>query len=685
MSTDLAPRAKKIAHNLEKHGDLRIDDYYWLNDRENPDVIDYLNKENDYTKALMQHTEVFQDKLFNEIKGRIKEDDSSVPYQRDGDWFYTRYEKGSEYEIYCRRKNSMDEPEEVLLNVNDLAEKHSFYAVSGLSLSSNKNTLAFGEDKLGRRIYTVRFKVLDSGAFLEDELQNTTGSVAWANDNKTVFYTVKDPTTLRSHKIYKHVLGTSQDEDELVFHEEDDTFSCVVYKSKSRDYIFIGSWATVSSEYRFIPADQPNTEFQILEPRQRDHEYSVAHYKEHFYILTNWEAQNFRLMKTPVNASTKENWEEVLAHRSEVLLEDIEIFNDYLVLGERKNGLTHIRILPWDNAVDEHYIAFDEETYVAYTSTNVEFETDTLRFVYSSLTVPDSVYDYNMKTRERELKKQQEVVGGYNAEEYHAERHYATAQDGTKVPISLVYKKACFEQNGENPLLLYAYGSYGHSTDPGFSSVRLSLLDRGFVYAIAHIRGGEEMGRAWYENGKLLKKKNTFTDFIDCAQYLVDKSYTSPQHLYAMGGSAGGLLMGAVINIAPKLFNGVVAAVPFVDVVTTMLDDSIPLTTGEYDEWGNPNNEEYYHYIKSYSPYDNIEAKDYPNLLVTTGLHDSQVQYWEPAKWVAKLREMKTDQNKLFLHTNMSAGHGGSSGRFERIKEIALEYAFLFDLEGINK
>lgn len=679
------PKAKQIEKLLEIHNDVRNDPYYWLNDRENEEVTRYLEDENAYTKAQLKHTEPFQQQLFNEIKGRIKEDDNSVPYKSDGYWMYTRFEKGDEYELYCRKKESLEADEEIMLNVNELAKDHEYYSIGGLSLSTDKNILAFAEDTVSRRIYTIRFKLLDSETFLEDVLEGTSGAVAWANDNQTIFYTVKDPITLRSYKVMKHRLGTPQSEDQVVFEETDDTFVCVVYKSKSKDFIFIASWATVSSEYRFLSADQPDGEFSVLQPRERDHEYSVAHYKDHFYIQTNWKAKNFQLMKTNLDKTKKEFWQELIPHRDNVLLEDVELFNDFLVLGERRDGLTHIRIRPWDQPENEHYIEFDEETYVASTNINRDFNSTWLRFGYSSLTVPGSIYDYEMNTREKVLKKQQEVVGGYDASEYHAQRHYATAQDGTQIPISLVYKKSLFHQDGKMPLLLYAYGSYGHSTDPGFSSVRLSLLNRGFVYAIAHVRGGEDMGRQWYEDGKLLKKKNTFTDFIDCAEFLISEKFTSPKHLYAMGGSAGGLLMGAIMNMAPSLFHGIVAAVPFVDVVTTMLDDSIPLTTGEYDEWGNPNHEEYFHYIKSYSPYDNVKEQDYPHTLVTTGLHDSQVQYWEPAKWVAKLRTHKTDNNKLLLHTNMSAGHGGSSGRFEQLKEIAMEYAFLFNLEGITK
>lgn len=680
-----APKAPVKNHRLECHNDLRIDPYYWLNERENPEVIQYLEEENAYTKSQLASTEKLQDKLFEEIKGRIKEDDESVPYHMDGYWYYSRFKKGGEYPLYCRKPESLEQKEELLLDGNGRAEGHDYYHTGGLSISHNQQLLAFGEDTVGRRIYTLRFKNLDTGELLEDVLENTTGSAAWAADHQTVFYTQKDPTTLRSYKIYKHKLGTAQDEDELVFHETDETFSCAVFTSKSKAFVFIGSWATVSSEYRFIPATQPDDEFKVVQPRERDHEYSVMHYEEHFYILTNWKARNFRLMKTGTDRTEKEHWQEVIAHRPDVLLEDVELFSQFLVLNERSNALNHIRVIPWDAPEKGYYLPFSEAAYVAQLSTNRDFKTTTLRYAYSSLTVPASVYDFNMVDQTQELKKQVEVVGGYEPSEYHAERLWAKGEDGTEVPISLVYRKDAFTHNGRNPLLLYGYGSYGHSIDPGFSSVRLSLLDRGFVYAIAHIRGGEELGRPWYENGKLLNKKNTFTDFIACAEHLVHQHYTQKEHLYAMGGSAGGLLIGAVINLRPELFHGAIAAVPFVDVVTTMLDDSIPLTTGEYDEWGNPNDEQFYHYIKSYSPYDQVKTQDYPHLLVTTGLHDSQVQYWEPAKWVARLRSLKTDQNLLLLHTNMTAGHGGASGRFSALKEVAMEYAFLFMLEGIRE
>ncbi len=682
-STIMPPIAAKKAKELTIHDHTRTDNYYWLNDREDQEVIDYLNAENDYTSATLKHTEAFQEKLYNEIVGRIKQTDESVPYQSNGYFYYTRYEEGKEYPIFCRKEGTMDNEELILLNANEMAEGYSYYQARGLNVSKNNQILAFGEDTLSRRKYTIKFKDLATGELLEDAIPNTTGGVAWANDNKTVFYTRKDEQTLRSDKIYRHTLGEDPANDVVVFHEADETFGTFVYKTKSDRFIIIGSYSTLSSEYRFLDANDPNSTFKIVQPRERDLEYDITHFGDHFYIRTNMDAQNFRLMKTSVNATEKENWEEVIAHRDDVLLEGIEMFNNYMVVDERANGLTQLRIM---NTTDntEHYLDFGEEVYTSYISTNMDFDTEVLRYGYSSMTTPNSTFDYNMSTKEKTLLKQQEVVGSFSADDYEAKRMFATAGDGTKIPISLVYKKGV-EKNGDNPLLLYGYGSYGATMDPYFSSVRLSLLDRGFVYAIAHIRGGQELGRQWYENGKLLKKKNTFTDFNDCAEFLIAENYTNPDKLFAMGGSAGGLLMGAIINMRPDLYKGVVAAVPFVDVVTTMLDESIPLTTGEYDEWGNPNDKEYYDYILSYSPYDNVEAKDYPAMLVTTGLHDSQVQYWEPAKWVAKLRDMKTDNNLLLLHTNMDAGHGGASGRFERYKETALEYAFIFNQLGINE
>ena len=683
--TDMKPPvAEKIPKELNIHDHTRVDNYYWLNDRENPKVIEYLEAENAYTKEVMKETEQLQEKLFDEIVSRIKQDDESVPYKKNGYYYYVKYEKGKEYPIYCRKKGSLDSEEEVMLNVNEMAEGYSYYQIAGLNVSPDNKILAFAVDTVSRRIYTLHFKNLETGEIMEETVPVTTGSSAWANDNKTLFYTRKDEVTLRSDRIFRHTLGDDHVNDLVVFEETDETFNTFVYRTKSDAYIIIGSSSTLSNEYRYLSTDNPNGTFKILQPRERNLEYSVDHYGDHFYIVTNMDAQNFRLMRTPVDKTLKQNWEEVIPHRERVFLEDIEIFNKYLVVTEREQGLVNLRVINWDSS-DEHYIDFGEEVYTAWTSVNPDFDSEVLRYGYSSLTTPRSEYDYNMNSREKELLKQQEVLDeNFNPDNYEAKRMYATADDGTQIPMSIVYRKG-LQKNGNNPALLYGYGSYGVTIDPYFSSVRLSLLDRGFVFAIAHIRGGQVNGRSWYEEGKLLKKKNTFTDFNDCAEKLIAEKYTNPDKLFAMGGSAGGLLMGAVINLQPELYHGVIAAVPFVDVVTTMLDESIPLTTGEFDEWGNPKVKEYYDYMLSYSPYDNVTAQDYPNLLVTTGLHDSQVQYWEPAKWVAKLRDLKTDENYLLLHTNMETGHSGASGRFQRYKEDALEYAFMFKLLGIEE
>lgn len=677
MQAPIAPKKPKL---LEIHGHQRIDEYYWMNDRENPEVIEYLTKENEYLKSVMKPTEEFQNVLFEEMKGRIKEDDQTVPYFKSGYYWYVRYEIGDQYPIYCRKKGSKEATEQVILDVNELAKGKSYYQVGGTSTTPDQKTLAFAVDEIGRRIYKIHFKNLETGEISSESIPEITGNLVWAADNETLFYSKQDPETLRSHRIYRHKLGTNCTEDQLIFEESDEEFSCMVHKSKTEEYIFIHSESTISSEMRFLKADQPDGEFQMLQERTPHLEYAADHFGEFFWIKTNENAQNFKLVKTPVSKTGKENWIDVIAHRPGVLLEDFDLFSRYLVTQERTNGLTQIQIKPWDGA--GYSLVFEDETYTAWVSTNPEFDTDILRFGYNSLVIPSSVFDFNMITGEKTLLKQQEVVGGHHPELYHSERIWAKAKDGATVPISLVYKTSLFSKTGNSPLLLYAYGSYGYSMDAYFSSNRLSLLDRGFVFAIAHIRGGEDLGRHWYEQGKMLNKRNTFTDFISCAEHLIAENYTSPAHLYGMGGSAGGLLVGAVINMRPELFNGAIANVPFVDVVTTMLDESIPLTTGEFQEWGNPKEKEYYDYMLSYSPYDNVEAKGYPNLLITSGLHDSQVQYWEPTKWVAKLREMKTDNNLLLLDTNMEAGHGGASGRFNALKELALEYAFLLMLEG---
>lgn len=688
------PMAEKVAFEMTEHGNTRIDDYFWMRlsdeqkeattpDEQTQKVLDYLNAENEYLEAKMAPHKALREQLFEEIVGRIEQKDESVPVTKNGYSYYSTFDEGDDYPRYFRKNLESDEVQ-LLLDGPEMGKGLSYFAVGGQTVSPDNALMVYGVDTVSRRQYVLHFKDITTGEMLSDKIINTTGYAVWANDNKTVFYTRQDEVTLRSYRIYKHVIGTPSESDELVYEEKDETFSCYVSKSKSDEYLFIESSQTLSSEVRYISANDVNGTWKVVQPRERNLEYSVSHFGDHFYIITNLEARNFRLMKTPVNKTSKENWEEIIAHRSATFLEGIEIFKDFYVLEERTNGLTNLRIKSWNNN-DEHYIEFNDPAYMAYTSSNPEYNTDVVRFGYTSLTTPNSVFDYNMKTRERELLKQTKVLDdNFSPDNYVSERHYATARDGVKVPISLVYKKG-MELNENNPVLLYGYGSYGNSIDPYFSSVRLSLLDRGFVFAIAHIRGGQELGREWYEDGKLLKKKNTFYDFIDCGEYLIEKGFTKPAHLYAQGGSAGGLLMGAVMNMRPDLWNGVIAGVPFVDVISTMWDETIPLTTGEFDEWGNPKDKEYYDYMLSYSPYDNIEKKDYPNTLITTGYWDSQVQYWEPAKWIAKLRANKTDDNLLMMYCNMDVGHGGASGRFERYKEVALEYAFLLSLEGIEE
>lgn len=682
QQSPMPPDAEKIPKKLEKHGDIRVDDYYWMNERDTPRVMDYLEGENAYYEAMTAHIKPLQEKLFTEMKARIKEDDASVPYKYNGYWYYVRFEKGQNYPLYCRKAETMDAPEEVMFNNNTMAEGHPYFDQAGYSISENTELAVFGIDTVSRRQYIIQVKNLKTGEVYPEKIENTTGDAVWANDNKTLFYTRKDPQTLRSSQIFKHVLGTDPSSDELVFEEEDETFSVFITKTKSKEYLIMGSGSTLTSEARYASANGPDFDFKIFQPRERGLEYDVSHYGDFFYLVTNKDkATNFKLMKTPVTATTQENWQEVIPHRAEVLLEDIEIFKDFLVVDERSEGLNKINIKRWDDTVD-YYIPFDNETYNVYTSINPDFDTQKLRYSYNSLNTPPSVVEFDMKTKEKTVLKEAEVLGdNFDKDNYETKRVWATAADGVKIPISLIYKKG-MERDGNNAMLQYAYGSYGYTTDPSFSSSRLSLLDRGFIFAIAHVRGGEYMGRNWYEDGKLFKKKNTFTDFIACSKYLIDQRYTSTSHLYAYGGSAGGLLMGAVANMAPQLYNGIIAAVPFVDVITTMLDDTIPLTTSEYDEWGNPNEKSYYDYMLSYSPYDQVKKQEYPNLLVTTGYHDSQVQYWEPAKWVAKLRDLNQGDHLILFHTNMDAGHGGSSGRFEALKETARDYAFLIDLEG---
>ena len=677
------PIAKQIAKELTIHNHTRIDNYYWLNNRENSEVIDYLKEENKYAESKLKHTENIQNELYEEIVSRLDKEESSVPYLLDGYLYSHSYEKGNQYPVFKRKKESIKtDKEEVLIDQNEIAKNHSYCAIGQLGICSNNELLAYSVDFISRRMYNIYFKNLKTGRLLKDIISNTSGGFAWANDGKTLFYTRKDEKTLRSNQVYKHIIGTNSKEDVLIFTEEDEKYITNVYKSKSKKYIIIGSYSTLSTEYRIVLADQPNNEFKIFEPRQRNHEYSIEHKGEEFYITTNKDGcKNFKLMRCPMNSTNSRFWEQVIPHRKEILLEEIEVFDKFIVLNERKKGLTQFRVLYLEESL-EHLIEMEEESYNAYFSTNFEFGTSIFRFGFSSLKTPTTIYDYNLESKVKEIKKRTKVIGGHDPSEYSTKRTFAKSIDGTLIPMSLVYKNS-IQLNGKNPTLLYGYGSYGHVIDPSFSPARLSLLNRGFVFAIAHIRGGEDLGRDWYEDGKMLNKINTFNDFITCGEFLINQNYTSSKNLFAMGGSAGGLLIGAVINMKPQLWKAAIAAVPFVDVVTTMLDDSIPLTTGEYDEWGNPNQEEHYKYILSYSPYDQIESKDYPALLVTTGLHDSQVQYWEPAKWVAKLRELKTDDNLLLLKTNMETGHGGASGRYEYFKDIALNYAFLLDQAGL--
>ncbi len=674
---------KKIPTRLETHGHVRVDDYYWLRERDNPEVIRYLSQENDFAAKAMVHTQEFEKKLFEEIKARIKQTDLSVPYKRDDYFYYTRFEAGKEYPIYCRKQGSLDEAEQVMLDGNILAQGHEFFSIGGSAVSSGQDLLAYAIDTQGRRIHTAYFKNLATGVLLPDVIPTVTENLVWGNDNRTLFYGKQDETTLRQHQIWRHIVGSDPATDQLVYQEDDETFSVYISKTKSKKYLMLVSAQTISHEYRYLDADQPRGEFTMFLPRARGHEYQVDHIDDRFIIRTNDQAKNFRLMATQVSQPEREHWRELIPHRDDVYLGDFDLFIDYLVMEERARGLTQIRVVPWSGS-GAHYLEFAEPAYRADLGVNLELDTKIVRFGYTSMKTPQSIYDYDMATRQRTLLKQEEVLGGFNPDDYVTERLYAAASDGTEIPLSLLYRKG-LKKDGMNPTLLYGYGSYGASIDAAFASPRLSLVDRGFVFAIAHIRGGQELGRRWYDDGKLLKKKNTFSDFIACAEYLIQQGFTCPDKLFAMGRSAGGLLMGAVSNLRPDLFKGIVAEVPFVDVVTTMLDASIPLTTGEYDEWGDPNKKEYYDYMLSYSPYDNVARKNYPAMLITGGLHDSQVQYWEPAKWVAKLRELKIGTNPVLLKTNMEAGHGGASGRFRRHQETAFSYVFLLDLAGIRE
>ncbi len=674
------PVAAVRPHRFDEHGNVRIDPYYWLKDRSNPEVVTYLEDENAYTTAVMAHTEALQERLYEELKGRVLQNDQSVPFRERNYFYYTRLVEGKNYPIYARKRGSVSAPEEIMIDANALAEGKATFLIRAWEVSSAEDLLAFAADTTGGRVSSIRFKNLRTGEMLSDVVPRSMGGIAWAEDNRTLFYTKPDSVSVRPYQVYRHRLGTPAATDQMVYEDKDETYYVGVFKTKSRAYIMIQSSQTMATEYSYVRADQPEAPFRVLIPRERGHEYYANHFGDYFYILSNDHAKNFRLMRTPVAQPGRDNWQEVIPHRADVLLEDFEFFRDFMVLTERKDGLVQLRVRPW-SGTNEYYLDFGEPAYLAFVSTNREFDTPVLRYVYTSLTTPSSTYDYDMRTRQKTQLKRDQILGGFDPANYVTERLYTTARDGARVPVSLVYRKGIIRPA---PLLLTGYGSYGSSSDPTFSSDRLSLLDRGFVFAIAHIRGGSEMGRAWYENGRQLQKKNTFTDFVDVADDLVRRGYASPDRLFARGASAGGLLMGAVVNMRPELFKGVIAGVPYVDVITTMMDSTIPLTTGEYDEWGNPHDSTFYRYMLSYSPYDNVERKAYPNLLITAGLYDTQVLYVEPAKWTAKLRAMKTGANRLILRTNMEAGHGGASGRYKRWRDVAFEYAFLLDLAGLG-
>jgi len=676
-----APKAKVVPHEMTIHGHTRVDPYFWLRDRENKEVTDYLAAENSYTEQMMAATKPLQEKLFEEMKARIPKDDVTAPYYYRGYFYYTRTEGEKDYHIYCRKKGSLDSKEEIFLDVNELAKDQNYLNVAAARVSPDGNKLAYAIDTQGRRIYTIVFKDLVSGKTLKISIPDVTGNFVWANDNDTIFYTKQDPVTLRSNQVFRFSLNQPQ-LSQLIYEEKDETFGVHVSKTRTDRLLLMTSYSTLSTEVRFVSANNPDHSWKLFQERQKDVEYAIEDGMDRFFVYTNYQAKNFQIMESPLEQTAIKNWKTVVKHDPSVYLEDIEVFHEFFVVSEKNEGVTHYRVFDRKKKT-AHHIKFNEDAYLSHPYVNRVYDTDTFVFTYESLTTPDSVYSYHVPTRRKSLLKQIEVQGSFRSENYKSKRIYATAADGVKIPISLVYRKG-LKKTGKNPTLIYGYGSYGINIDPSFSSNRLSLLDRGFVFAIAHVRGSSLMGRQWYEDGKLLKKKNSFTDFITASEFLIHEKYTDSEHLFAMGGSAGGLLMGAVINMRPDLYKGVVASVAFVDVVTTMLDDSIPLTTGEYDEWGNPNDKKYYEYILTYSPYDNVKAQKYPNLLVTTGLHDSQVQYWEPAKWVAKLRATKTDKNLLLMKTNMEAGHSGTSGRFSYLREVTLDYAFVLYLAAIK-
>ena len=675
----IEPRAEKINKIMTMHNHERIDEFYWLNERGNPKVIDYLNSENDYRNSYMEDYKGLENELFEEIKSRIKEDDSSVPYLDNGYYYYTRFEKGKQYPIYCRKKDNLKNDEEILIDVNKMSQGHEYFRIGGIDISPNNKIMAYSVDTISRRLYTVHFKNLETGEKNTHTISNTSGGVSWANDNITLFYNQKNTKTLRTEKVMRHSFNQNQ-KDEEVYFEKDDEFNLYSYKSKSGKYIIIVSGKTISDEIRFLNANEPNGDFKIFQKRVDGLEYSIDHLNDKWYVRTNInDSKNFKLMVCDEDKTSSDNWEEFIKHRKNVLLEGVEVFNDFFVITERENGQRRFNVISNKDG-ESHYIDFEEEVFSAYSSVNSEINSKTFRYGYSSMTTPNSTIEYNLIKKTKTVLKEAEILGGtFDKNNYESMLVWADARDGKKVPISLVFRKDTYKK-GKNPLLLYGYGSYGSTNSAGFSSVRLSLLDRGFVYAIAHIRGSQYLGREWYEDGKMFNKKNTFWDFIDSAKYLGNNSFVDKDHIFAMGGSAGGLLMGAIANMEPEVFKGIVAAVPFVDVVTTMLDETIPLTTFEFDEWGDPKDKDFYYYMLSYSPYDQVEEKDYPAIFITTGYHDSQVQYFEPAKWIARLRDKRTNKEPLLMYCNMDAGHGGASGRFEAYKETAMEYAFLISL-----
>ncbi|MDE1465388.1 S9 family peptidase [Spartinivicinus poritis] len=679
------PVAKQQPKMLKVHGEERVDPYFWLRDdeRKAQPVLDYLQAENNYTQTSLKPVSHLQEQLYQEMIGRLEKDDSSVPYQRGDYWYYSRFEGDDEYEKLCRRKGHLTATETIILDLNQRAEPYNYYQLGEAEVSFNQQLLAFSEDTQGRRQYSIHIKSLTTGKLLTDELTGTSGDIAWASDNKTLFYTRKHPKTLLPYQVYRHELGTDQKQDQLVYEETDNQFYISLYTTKSHQYVVIELTSTRTSDIKLIDANNPLAKPVSFVSRESGHEYEVVDVADKFFIRTNWQAENFRLMTVDKrHMGDKQVWQEVVPHRADIFLEDLEAFKGFLVIAERTNGLLQLRIRQLSDNKD-HYLDFGEPAYTAYIGHNEELDTEILRFGYSSLTTPDSVFDYNMRTRQKVLLKQDKVVGAFKPSLYQSERLMVAARDGTKVPVSLVYRKG-FRRQAGHPLLIYGYGAYGSSLDPFFSSARLSLLDRGVVYALAHVRGGEDLGRQWYEAGRLDHKLNSFNDFIDVTRYLVSAGYGAADNVFAMGGSAGGLLVGAVANMAPELYRGIVAEVPFVDVLTTMLDETIPLTTNEYEEWGNPHERHAYEYIKSYSPYDNITRQAYPNMLITAGLHDSQVQYWEPAKWVAKLRQHDTSNNQILLYTEMEAGHSGVSGRYQAYRELAMEYAFVLHHAGVD-